>query len=147
MPGWVDEAWQEYTRRLRAPYALELREVASAHRAGAGEAAARQAMAAESRSILALLDAREYVVPLDERGTEPTTLELARWLQERAQAGSNVSFVIGGADGLAPEVLARGNYRWSLSRLTLPHGMVRVMLAEQIYRATTVLAGHPYHRA
>lgn len=147
MPGWVDEAYQEYSRRLRAPYALELRELGSAHRSGSGEAAAQQAIDAEGRKILALLDEREYVVPLDERGTEPTTLELARWLQERAQAGSDVSFVIGGVDGLAPQVLARGNYRWSLSRLTLPHGMVRVMLAEQIYRATTVLAGHPYHRA
>jgi len=138
MPGWVDEAYGDYTKRLRAPYALELREVPGGRQGGAK---------GEAQKILALLDAREYVIALDERGTEPTSVEFSRWLAARAEAGVNASFVIGGADGLTPEVLARANHRWSLSRLTLPHGLVRVMLAEQLYRATTLLSGHPYHRA
>ncbi len=138
MPGWVSEAYTDYTKRLRAPYALELREVPGSKQGGAK---------VEAQKILALLDAREYVIALDERGAEPTSVEFSRWLAARAEAAVNASFVIGGADGLTPEVLTRANYRWSLSRLTLPHGLVRVLLAEQLYRATTLLAGHPYHRA
>jgi len=75
-----------------------------------------------------------------------TTLELARWLEARRRSGQDLAFVIGGPDGLGKEVFARCQQRWSLSRLTLPHGLVRVVLAEQLYRAATVLAGHPYHR-
>ena len=93
-----------------------------------------------------MLSAREYVVALDERGPEFATAELARWLEERRRSGLDLTFLIGGPDGLAPEVLDRSQQRWSLSRLTLPHGMVRVILAEQLYRASTILAGHPYHR-
>ena len=74
-------------------------------------------------------------------------LELARWLETQRAGGQDLAFIIGGPDGLAQEVLARGRKLWSLSRLTLPHALVRVVLAEQLYRAATVLAGHPYHRA
>lgn len=97
--------------------------------------------------MLALLSPRDYVVTLDEHGTEPDTLGLAHWLEQRAAAGEPPTFLIGGPDGLSSEVLARGQYCWALSRLTLPHGLVRVVLAEQLYRACSVLAGHPYHRA
>ena len=75
-----------------------------------------------------------------------TTLQLGDWLAARRQAGDPVSFIIGGPDGLGPKVLARAQLRWSLSALTFPHGLVRVLLAEQLYRASTLLAGHPYHR-
>ena len=75
-----------------------------------------------------------------------STLELSHWLEQRRASGQDLAFIIGGPDGLAEEVLARGHLRWSLSRLTLPHGLVRVVLAEQLYRAATLLAGHPYHR-
>jgi len=103
-------------------------------------------MAAEAQRILALLAPRDFVVALDEHGAERTTLELSHWLEQRRASGQDLAFIIGGPDGLSEEVLARGHFRWSLSRLTLPHGLVRVVLAEQIYRAATLLAGHPYHR-
>jgi 23S rRNA (pseudouridine1915-N3)-methyltransferase len=86
------------------------------------------------------------VAVLDERGTQFSTRELAAWLQQRMQQGEDLAFLIGGPDGLAPEVLARGNFTLSLSRLTLPHALVRVLLAEQLYRAHSILSHHPYHR-
>jgi 23S rRNA (pseudouridine1915-N3)-methyltransferase len=104
-------------------------------------------MTEEAQRILAVLAPRDYVVALDERGREYSTPELARWLEERRRSGQDLACVIGGADGLAAAVLARAQERWSLSRLTLPHGLVRVLLIEQLYRAATLLSGHPYHRA
>jgi 23S rRNA (pseudouridine1915-N3)-methyltransferase len=86
------------------------------------------------------------VVALDERGKSLTTLQLARWLAERQQDGRHLTFVIGGPDGHGPGVLAKASLRWSLSALTFPHAMVRVILAEQLYRAHSVLQNHPYHR-
>ena len=140
----VRSAYSDYTRRLRGADVLELVEVPVARRSGAGDRA--RAMATEAQRILGLLGAREYAVALDERGRSLTTLQLGEWLAERRQAGDPVSFIIGGPDGLAPAVLQRAQLRWSLSALTFPHGLVRVLLAEQLYRASTVLAGHPYHR-
>ncbi len=144
MPDWVDAGVTDYLRRLRGHCKVELVELASASRRHSGAPAA--ALTAEARRIVALLTARDYVVALDERGAQRTTLELSRWLQERRSSGQDLAFVIGGPDGLAEEVLGRGHFRWSLSRLTLPHALVRVLLVEQLYRATSVLAGHPYHR-
>jgi 23S rRNA (pseudouridine1915-N3)-methyltransferase len=86
------------------------------------------------------------VVALDERGRELTTRELADWLGSRMQQGEDLAFVIGGADGLAREVLSRSNFTLALSRLTLPHALARVLLAEQLYRAHSILGNHPYHR-
>ncbi len=148
MPGWVEEAFGEYIGRLRGAWQLELiaLQPASRRQAGTGAAAIDAARTAEGRRVLQLLGARDYVVALDERGTEITTLELARWLEARRAAGQALTFLIGGPDGLAAELLARAQYRWSLSRLTLPHGLARVVFAEQLYRAASVLAGHPYHR-
>jgi 23S rRNA (pseudouridine1915-N3)-methyltransferase len=145
MSGWVDAAFTDYARRLRGADALELVEVPVARRNGGGGAV--RAMAAEAVRILALLDAREYAVALDERGRSYTSVQFSDWLAERRQAGDPVSFIIGGPDGLASEVFARVQLRWSLSALTFPHGLVRVLLAEQLYRAAMLLSGHPYHRA
>ncbi len=86
------------------------------------------------------------MVALDERGRELSTRELADWLSTRVQQGQDLAFLIGGADGLAPEVLARSHFTLSLSRLTLPHALVRVLLSEQLYRAHCILTHHPYHR-
>jgi len=146
MPAWVDAAFDDYARRLRGTWRVELREVAPAHRGETGRASVT-AVAQEARRILGLLSARDTVVPLDERGHEFSTLELASWLDRQRAAGDSLSFIIGGPDGLSPEVLARGQRSWSLSRLTLPHALARVLLIEQLYRASTVLGGHPYHRA
>jgi 23S rRNA (pseudouridine1915-N3)-methyltransferase len=146
MPDWVGAAFEEYARRLRGSWKLELTALAPARRApGSGDDG--RARGAEAARILELLAPRDYVVALDERGSEPTTVELAGWLAERRAGGQPLTFIIGGADGLDERVLARAQYRWALSRLTLPHAMVRVVLAEQLYRAATVLGGHPYHRA
>ncbi len=145
MPDWVDAAFNDYWRRMRGLWKLELIELPTASRRQCG-GAAHAAMAAEAQRILALLAPRDFVVALDERGSERSTFELSHWLEQRRASGRDLAFIIGGPDGLAEEVLARGDFRWSLSRLTLPHGLVRVVLAEQIYRAATLLAGHPYHR-
>jgi 23S rRNA (pseudouridine1915-N3)-methyltransferase len=88
----------------------------------------------------------DYLVALDEHGKSLTTLDLAKWLAGRQQDGRDLAFVIGGPDGLGPGLLAKADLRWSLSALTLPHAMVRVVLAEQLYRAQSVLHNHPYHR-
>jgi 23S rRNA (pseudouridine1915-N3)-methyltransferase len=145
MPTWVDAAFEDYTRRLRGSWALEFTALSSASRGKLREEATR-ARSAEAERILALLSPRDYVVALDEHGAEPTTVELKDWLEERRGAGRPITFIVGGADGLDAAVLARSQYRWALSRLTLPHGLARVVLVEQLYRASTLLARHPYHR-
>jgi len=145
MPDWVDAAFSDYWRRMRALWKLELIELPTASRRHSG-GDALAAMAAEAQRILSLLAPRDFVVALDERGSERTTVEISHWLEQRRASGQDLAFVIGGPDGLSEEVLARGHFCWSLSRLTLPHGLVRVVLAEQIYRAAMLLAGHPYHR-
>lgn len=143
MPGWITEGFTEYSKRLRARLPLELVEIPAAKR-GSGDVA--RAMAEEGKRILAALRPQDHVVALDERGKSRTSLELSRWLATRLQAGNDLAFLVGGADGYAPEVLERANERWSLSPLTLPHALVRVVFAEQLYRAVTLLDGHPYHR-
>jgi 23S rRNA (pseudouridine1915-N3)-methyltransferase len=144
MPRWVDEAFDDYTKRLSSKLKVTLTEIAAGPR-GAGRSETK-AMAVESERILAAVRPDDYVIALDERGKAFSTRELADWLQERMQGGRDLVFVIGGPDGLAAEVLARGDLKLSLSRLTFPHALVRVVLAEQLYRAHSVLAGHPYHR-
>jgi len=146
MPGWVDAACEDYRRRLRPPWRLTLIELPAARRGEGADAAAR-ARVAEGRQILAQLSERERVVPLDERGSELSTAELAAWLAAQQPSGPELAFLVGGADGLDDAVLARGERCWSLSRLTLPHGLARVLLMEQLYRAASLLGGHPYHRA
>ena len=146
MPAWVDTAFGDYSRRLSGAWKLELKVVSPANRREAGDNA-DAAKAHEARRILALLSPRDWPVALDERGEQLSTLELARWLEQQRGTGHSLVFIVGGPDGLAPEVLARGRRLWSLSRLTLPHALVRVVLAEQIYRAAMVITGHPYHRA
>jgi 23S rRNA (pseudouridine1915-N3)-methyltransferase len=143
MSAWVDAACEDYRRRLRGADAVELVEVAPARRG----ARSSGALALEAGRILALLGPRECAVALDERGRSFSTLEFSRWLAIRRSQGAALSFIIGGPDGLAPEIHARAQLSWSLSALTFPHALVRVLLLEQLYRASTLLAGHPYHRA
>ncbi|HTY95335.1 MAG TPA: 23S rRNA (pseudouridine(1915)-N(3))-methyltransferase RlmH [Steroidobacteraceae bacterium] len=144
MPRWVAEVAGDYLRRLGASLKVTLEEVAAGQRSSRGDPA--QAMHAEGLRILARVKPQDCLVALDEHGAQMSTRELAAWLSGRMQDGRDLVLAIGGPDGLAGEVLARSEQRLSLSRLTLPHPLVRVVLAEQLYRAHTVLSGHPYHR-
>ncbi|HUO18499.1 MAG TPA: 23S rRNA (pseudouridine(1915)-N(3))-methyltransferase RlmH [Steroidobacteraceae bacterium] len=143
-PGWVREACEDYLRRLGARLPVTVTEIAPGRR-GAGTPPGR-AVAQEGERVLAMLRDADHVIALDERGTELSTRELAAWLKTRMQEGEDLAFVIGGPDGLAPAVLARAARRLALSRLTLPHALVRVLFLEQLYRAHSLLANHPYHR-
>ena len=145
MPGWVAEGFAAYLKRLSHELPLELVELKPGAR-GKGRDDAR-AMHDEGVAILAALPRDTHVIALDGRGKTWSSEELAAQLANWRMAGRDLAFLIGGPDGHAPEVLARADQRWSLWPLTLPHMLVRLVLAEQLYRASTLLAGHPYHRA
>ena len=144
LPAWVRSACEDYLARFASRLAISLVEIEAGPRAAGG--GAHRAIAAEGQRLLGAVRPADHVAVLDERGTQFSTRELAAWLQERMQQGEDLAFLIGGPDGLAPPVLARGNFTLSLSRLTLPHALVRVLLAEQLYRAHSILTHHPYHR-
>jgi 23S rRNA (pseudouridine1915-N3)-methyltransferase len=144
MPPWVRSACSDYLTRLRPQLPVALTEIEpGARRAGDPQ----RAIATEGRRLLSTLAPADHVIALDERGRELSTCELAGWLGDRMRGGEDLAFLIGGPDGLAPEVLARSNFTLSLSRLTLPHALARVLLSEQLYRAHSILTNHPYHRA
>jgi 23S rRNA (pseudouridine1915-N3)-methyltransferase len=144
LPAWVRSGSEDYLARLASRLAVSLVEIEPGPRSAGG--VAHKAIAAEGQRLLGAVRPGDHVAVLDERGTQFSTRELAAWLQERMQQGEDLVFVIGGPDGLAPQVRARGNFTLSLSRLTLPHALVRVLLAEQLYRAHSILTHHPYHR-
>lgn len=143
MPGWVDDGCKEYLKRMPREVAVEIVEIKPDKRASGKNA--EQVQEAESNRILEAAG-RDYLIVLDEHGQEVTTLQLADRMQKWLGDGRDVALVIGGADGLHQDVKARANWLWSLSKLTLPHAMVRVLLTEQLYRAWSVLNNHPYHR-
>ncbi|HEX3914938.1 MAG TPA: 23S rRNA (pseudouridine(1915)-N(3))-methyltransferase RlmH [Steroidobacteraceae bacterium] len=145
LPEWVNSGFAEYQKRLRTPLVLELREISVATR-GAGDNPQR-AVHREGADMLAAIGKDDYVVALEIAGKAMSTGQLSTWLAQRLSDARPLSLLIGGPDGLAPAVLERADQNWSLSPLTLPHGLVRVVVAEQIYRAMSLLAGHPYHRA
>jgi 23S rRNA (pseudouridine1915-N3)-methyltransferase len=144
MPAWVRDAYGDYSKRLVSRLPVTLNELQPGKRTASGDAA--RAMADEGKRLLAAVKRDDHVVLLDERGAERTSTELAAWLRMREQDGRPIAFLIGGPDGFAPEVRERAAERWSLSKLTLPHALVRVVFIEQLYRAVTLLDGHPYHR-
>ncbi|HEY9131775.1 MAG TPA: 23S rRNA (pseudouridine(1915)-N(3))-methyltransferase RlmH [Dyella sp.] len=145
MPAWVAEGFAEYRKRLSHDLPLELIELKPGVR-GKGRDDTR-AVHDEGVAILAALPRDIHVVALDGRGKTWSSEELAAQLAKWRMSGRDLAFLIGGPDGHAPDVLARADQSWSLGPLTLPHMLVRLVLAEQLYRATTLLAGHPYHRA
>jgi 23S rRNA (pseudouridine1915-N3)-methyltransferase len=144
MPAWIEQGCDQYRKRLPAFLALSFVEVPYGKRGRAQSAS--HAVEAEGEQLLSRLGRDDYAVALDEHGRERNTRELSQWLEKRMQRGRDLCFLIGGPDGLAQQVLARADERLALSRMTLPHALVRVLLAEQLYRAYTLLAGHPYHR-
>jgi 23S rRNA (pseudouridine1915-N3)-methyltransferase len=144
MPRWVDEAFAEYARRFPRKARLELIEVRPERR-GASRTVA-QSLAAEAKRLADALPAGARRVVLDEGGLDLTTVQLAQRLAAWLAGGRDVAFVIGGPDGLDPAVKHSAELRLRLSSLTLPHALVRVLLAEQLYRALSILDNHPYHR-
>ena len=144
LPAWVEEAYVDFAKRMPRECPLELREIKAEPRTTGKTVEAM--MAAEAGRIRAALPARCRKIILDERGTEATTKLWAQKLGEWMAGGEDVVFIVGGPDGLEPALKAEADERYRISGLTLPHAMVRVMLAEALYRAHSLHKGHPYHR-
>ncbi len=148
MPRWVSDGYLGYARRLRGELQLELKEIAPGKRTRttSGNMVSRL-VEQEGERLLNAIPRRAQVIALDVTGrhwsTEQLSLEVARWLS----SGNDTALLVGGADGLSPACLARADARWSLSAMTFPHPLVRVIVAEQLYRAVSLLHNHPYHRA
>jgi 23S rRNA (pseudouridine1915-N3)-methyltransferase len=145
MPAWVNEGYREYARRLPRECRLKLTEIPLGQRARSKTV--ERAVAEEGKRMLAEISPGEHVIALDVKGRNWSTEQLAVQFQQWMLAGRGISLLVGGPDGLSAPCLERAQQRWSLSPLTLPHALVRVLLAEQLYRAWTVTVGHPYHRA
>ncbi|OGT34945.1 MAG: 23S rRNA (pseudouridine(1915)-N(3))-methyltransferase RlmH [Gammaproteobacteria bacterium RIFCSPHIGHO2_12_FULL_37_14] len=144
VPTWVEEGYKEYANRLPATCALELIEIPAEKRNLQPDLT--KLVKREGEKLLAAIKPHHIIVALDIKGklwsTEQLTHQLANWHQQ----GDNIDLLVGGPDGLSPACLQRANMRWSLSPLTFPHAFVRLIVAEQIYRAWSILQQHPYHR-
>lgn len=148
MPAWVTAGFEEYAKRMPREARLALREIKPESRGGGatGAQAVERMLAAEHRRIAAALPAGCRTVVLDERGRNFSTRQLADNIAHWQRDGRDVAFIIGSADGTAAALKKEADVLWSLSALTLPHALVRVVLAEQLYRAVSILHNHPYHR-
>ncbi|WP_016854558.1 23S rRNA (pseudouridine(1915)-N(3))-methyltransferase RlmH [Halomonas smyrnensis] len=144
MPDWVTKGVEEYRKRLPRDFALEVEEIAPGARGK--NADTRRAIAQESERLRARLKGDEHLVALEVGGKTWSTEQLARQAEDWRLGGRDVVLLVGGPDGLDPALSASADQRWSLSPLTLPHPLVRILLAEQLYRAWTLMVGHPYHR-
>ena len=144
-PSWVDDAFGTYAERLPREWKFRLDTIATVRRKKNDKS--RQAMEAEGELILARVSPAEQAVLLDEHGKQLTSKSLASKLTDWQTDGRDVCLIIGGPDGVSDLVRQRADMLWSLSQLTLPHGLARVLLSEQLYRAWSLQTGHPYHRA
>lgn len=144
MPSWVDQGVKEYQKRLPPELNLEIKELPLGKR-GKG-ADIQRAIHSEGQQMLAAIGKGDTVVALDVLGKAWSTEQLAIELNEWQGSGNNISLLVGGPDGLAAECLAVAQKTWSLSALTMPHPLVRILLSEQLYRAWTINSNHPYHR-
>lgn len=145
MPAWVEAGFQDYAGRMPPECKLLLKEIPLGASRSGGDA--KKAMFEEGEKMLAAVPAGANLMALEVRGKVLSTEELAKQLNLWLQDGRDQALMIGGPDGLASECLAKASFKWSLSPLTLPHGLVRVVVAEQLYRAWSILKNHPYHRA
>lgn len=143
MPNWVEAACIEYTKRMPREVSVEIIDIKPEKRAAGNSTENIQLI--EAKRILEAIG-KDYCIALDERGSEVTTLQLADKLKDWQLSGRDVALIIGGADGLHSTVKQKADWLWGLSKLTLPHAMVRVILTEQLYRAHSVINNHPYHR-
>lgn len=144
MPAWADQAVQDYLARFPRDFEVQLRQVRPQPR---DQQPIAQTLHAEQERLSAAVAGCDRLVVLDERGVDWSSTDLARHLNEWREASEQVSFVIGGADGISEALKARARPRLRLSSMTLPHALARVVLVEQLYRAWSILANHPYHRA
>lgn len=144
MPAWIAQGFSEYSKRMPREASIELMEIRPEKR-GEGRRL-DQLLNAEAMRIRAVLPARCHVVVMDERGKQVNTAELAAAISGWMMNGGDVAFIIGGADGLDTDIKSSADEVLALSALTLPHGLARVVLAEQLYRAVSLIKGHPYHR-
>ncbi len=144
MPNWVSEGYQEYSRRLGVDVKLELVEISLGKRTKGSDVQRLQEK--EAALMLAAIGANDLVVTLEVLGKAWSTEKLAANMGDWLHRGSNVCLLVGGPEGLHASCLARADLRWSLSSLTLPHPLVRVVVAEQVYRAWSILHHHPYHK-
>lgn len=145
MPAWIETGFQEYAKRMPPECRILLKEIKPVERSGSRTA--ETVMAQEREKIEAALPKGARIIALDERGRDWTSMQLSQNLVQWQQDGRDVAFVIGGADGLDPGFKTNADTLIRISSMTLPHGMVRVMLAEQLYRAWSITQNHPYHRA
>lgn len=145
MPSWIGEGVDVYAKRLRPELDFQLCEISAA--AGSKSQTRDQIREREGRSILSMTDSQEFFVALDERGKRLDSVAFSRLLQDILQLGQKLVFVIGGAEGLSQDCRERADYTLSLSPLTFPHMLVRVILLEQLYRGLSILRNHPYHRS
>ncbi len=144
MPAWIEAGFNEYSKRMPPECRIVLKEIKPVERSGSRTA--ETVMALEKDRIEAALPRQTRVVALDEHGKDLTTMQLAQLLTTWQQEGGDTCFVIGGADGLDASFKSRASLKIRISSMTLPHGMVRVLLAEQLYRAWSITQNHPYHR-
>jgi 23S rRNA (pseudouridine1915-N3)-methyltransferase len=145
MPDWVEAGVAEYRKRLPADFELLITEVPLAQRGKSTDLA--RALEKEGEACLKIIGAKDFIIAMDVQGIMQSTEQLAGSLGKLRDSGRNIAMLVGGPDGLAPACIKAAHARWSLSSLTFPHPVVRIILAEQIYRAWSILAGHPYHRS
>jgi len=143
MPGWVETACADFIKRMPRESTVEIIDIKPEKRAAGNSTENIQLI--EAKRILEAAG-RDYLIACDERGQEVTTLQLADKMKSWQTLGRDVSIVIGGADGLHTSLKQQADWLWGLSKLTLPHAFVRVLLTEQLYRAYTIIQNHPYHR-
>ncbi len=145
MPRWVEEGVVEYTKRLPSDFSLSVTEVPMAKRGKSIDIT--QAIKKESDALLSRIRPQDYVIAMEVEGKVLSTEGLAERFDAIRMQGQNIALLVGGPDGLGVDCIARADEKWSLSALTLPHPLVRILVAEQVYRAWSILNSHPYHRA
>ncbi|HEY9323131.1 MAG TPA: 23S rRNA (pseudouridine(1915)-N(3))-methyltransferase RlmH [Candidatus Methylopumilus sp.] len=141
MPAWINEAYDSYISKFNRDFTLQLIEIKPEKKFDSIE----QKKLSETEKILSHVD-KEFLIVLDEKGLQFSSQELAQKLKHWSEHFKHITFIIGGADGVHEDILHKANFIWSLSKLTFPHAFVRVLIAEQLYRAQSILENHPYHR-
>jgi len=144
MPAWVSQGYKEYARRMPPECQLQLIEIPLARRSKGSDIS--RSISKEGEQMLAAIKKDSLVVAMEVTGKPWSTIDLAEQLTDWMQSGRNIALLVGGPEGLAPACVKMAKLKWSLSNLTLPHPLVRIVIAEQLYRAVSILKNHPYHK-